>query len=83
MTTNAQISKAIETATGYHSVKVSKGGGLCRFYFDSPDEQGIILGITDSIYIHRLNMLTPEKWVDEFEHVLSESGQPNKRNKTT
>ena len=72
MTTNRQITKAIEKLTGYKSIKVSKAQGMCRFYHDSEDEQGLDLSLSDAIYVPRLDIYNPQEWATEFNCIVNE-----------
>lgn len=70
MTTNAQITKAIEARTGYKDIKVSTLGGCARFYCDDDTAQGIDLSMHDAIMVCYLKHQTPEQWADDFVAIL-------------
>lgn len=69
---NLQISKAIYKATGYKGVKVHKGGGVCKFFFEEGcDNQGLDLHEAEAVYVCALSHLTVEDWVLEFKDKVS------------
>ena len=73
MTTNRQVTQEIKNRTGLTGVKISKVDGTCRFYSD--DDISVDLSLTDSQYIERISMYTPEEWADVFEFELKQTGQ--------
>jgi len=68
---NREISKAIESATGYKYIKVFKRDGVCRFYFpENVDNQGLDLSKFECVYANSINQLNTEQWVKEFQDLL-------------
>ena len=78
MTTNRDITKAIEAKTGYKNIKVHKGGGMCRFYVDSDDEQGLDLSLTDGEMVFALSQLSADEWANSFANALKATPEASK-----
>lgn len=70
-----QVTQEIKNRTGLTGIKISKANGTCRFY--SEDDISVDLSLTDSQYIERISMYTPEEWADVFEFELKQTGQWN------
>lgn len=80
LATNKAISKAIQKATNYCGVMVSKAQGSCRFYFDDEySPQGIDLSLTEAQYVNSIKDWSVSQWVDAFKYELEMTHQPTKR----
>lgn len=73
MTTGRQITKAIKDRLGLENVKISKDRGNCRFYSD--EDWTANFSVLDAVYAPRISMMTADRWVDELEDGLKETGQ--------
>jgi hypothetical protein len=68
MTTNRQITSAINNATGLNHVKVHAGGGVCRFYSDDKRTAEVLSSLDlPSVYVDRICHLDLDQWVAEFQ----------------
>jgi len=69
--TSKTISRAIEEKYGIPGVMVFCGGGMCRFYSDTNNDAAELISKSYSgVGVCRINHLTLDQWLDEFNDIL-------------
>lgn len=67
------ISAAIKKATGIDHIEVHKQEGVCHFFSDhEATSEFLPLHDFEAVYVYRMNHLTIDQWVEEFQRLLKE-----------